>query len=100
MLVVTVVLSITSEKVTEMDESYNTEVSESEGEVEYTVGAVVSLVVSSVVVSSVVVSSVVIPVDPDASSILLESSPSSSAVICPQEFKRIPRRIAKLIIMN
>ena len=44
-LVVTEVLSITSEKVNEMDESVVTNVSESAGEVEETVGAVVSVVV-------------------------------------------------------
>ena len=41
-LVVTEVLSIESEKVTEMDEVTKTDVSESAGEVEETVGAVVS----------------------------------------------------------
>jgi len=41
-LVVTDVLSIISEKVTEMDEVTNTDVSESAGEIEETVGAVVS----------------------------------------------------------
>ena len=41
-LVVTEVLSITSEKVNEMDEVIETAVSESAGEVEETVGAVVS----------------------------------------------------------
>ena len=41
-LVVTEVLSIESEKVTEMDEVTKTDVSESAGEVEDTVGAVVS----------------------------------------------------------
>ena len=41
-LVVIEVLSIASEKVTEMDESMDTVVSESDGEVEDTVGAVVS----------------------------------------------------------
>ena len=42
MLVVTDVLSIISEKVTEMDESMDIVVSESDGEVEETVGAIVS----------------------------------------------------------
>ena len=41
-LVVTEVASIGSEKVTEMDEVTKTDVSESAGEVEETVGAVVS----------------------------------------------------------
>ena len=41
-LVVTDVLSMISEKVTEMDEVIETAVSESAGEVEETVGAVVS----------------------------------------------------------
>ena len=41
-LVVTEVLSIASEKVTEMDESKDTDVPESSGEVEETVGTVVS----------------------------------------------------------
>ena len=41
-LVVTEELSITSEKVTEMDELTDTDVSESAGEVDETVGAVVS----------------------------------------------------------
>ena len=48
------------------------------------------------VVSSVVVSSLV----PEASSILLDDIPSSSAVICPQEFKNIPRMITKVIGTN
>jgi hypothetical protein len=39
---VTEVVSIDSEKVTEIDEETETDVSESEGEVEETVGAVVS----------------------------------------------------------
>ena len=43
--VVTEVVSIDSEKVTEIDEETETDVSESEGEVEETVGAVVSVVV-------------------------------------------------------
>ena len=43
-LVVMVVVSITSEKVTDMDELTATNVPESEGEVEETVGAVVSMV--------------------------------------------------------
>ena len=41
-LVVIEVLSIASEKVTEMDESMDTVVSESDGEVEETVGAILS----------------------------------------------------------
>ena len=44
-LVVMVVVSITSEKVADMDELTATNVPESEGEVEETVGAVVSVVV-------------------------------------------------------
>ena len=48
------------------------------------------------VVSSVVVSSLV----PEASSILLDPIPSSSYVICPQEFKNIPRMITKVIETN
>ena len=47
MLVVTEVLSIASEKVTEIDDEIGTEVSESDGEVEETVGDVVSVVVVS-----------------------------------------------------
>ena len=47
-LVVTVVVSIDSEKVTEIDEETETDVSESEGEVEETVGAVVSRVLEVV----------------------------------------------------
>ena len=54
------------------------------------------VVVPVSVVSSVVVSSVV----PEASSILLDDIPSSSAVICPQEFKNIPRMITKVIGTN
>jgi hypothetical protein len=46
-LVVTEVLSIASEKVTEIDDEIGTEVSESDGEVEETVGDVVSVVVVS-----------------------------------------------------
>ena len=68
--------------------------SESEGEVEETVGAVVSVVV--VVLSEVVVSSVA----PEASSILLEPIPLSLDVICPQVFNNIPRMITKMIEMN
>ena len=49
-----------------------------------------------VVVSVSVVSSLV----PEDSSILLDDIPSSSAVICPQEFKNIPRMITKVIEMN
>ena len=49
-LVVMVVVSITSEKVADMDELTATNVPESEGEVEETVGAVVSVVLSVVVV--------------------------------------------------
>ena len=41
-MVVTEVLSIVSEKITEMDESLITNVSESDGEVDTTVGAMVS----------------------------------------------------------
>ena len=47
MLVVTEVLYIASEKVTEIDDEIGTEVSESDGEVEETVGDVVSVVVVS-----------------------------------------------------
>ena len=47
MLVVTEVLSIASEKVTEIDDAIGNEVLESDGEVEETVGDVVSVVVSS-----------------------------------------------------
>jgi hypothetical protein len=49
-----------------------------------------------VVVPVSVVSSLV----PEDSSILLDDIPSSSAVICPQEFKNIPRMITKVIEMN
>jgi hypothetical protein len=56
-----------------------------------TVEARVVVVVSVSVVSSVV---------PEASSILLDDIPSSSAVICPQEFKNIPRMITKVIETN
>ena len=96
---VTEVVSIDSEKVTEIDEETETDVSESEGEVEETVGTVVSVVVvvpSVVVVSSLVVSSLL----PETSSILLEFRPSSSDVICPQVFKNIPRMITKVIETN
>ena len=55
MLVVTELVSIVSEKVTETFDVIETEVSPSEGELDETVGAVVSVVV---VLSSVVVSSV------------------------------------------
>ena len=89
----TEVVSIDSEKVTEIDEETETDVSESEGEVEETVGAVVSVVV---VVSSLVESSVV----PEASTILLEAIPSSLDVICPHVFKNIPRMITKVIETN
>jgi hypothetical protein len=44
--------------------------------------------------------SVVSSVVPEASSILLDGIPSSSAVICPQEFKNIPRMITKVIETN
>jgi hypothetical protein len=44
--------------------------------------------------------SVVSSVVPEASSILLDDIPSSSAVICPQEFKNIPRMITKVIETN
>ena len=44
--------------------------------------------------------SVVSSVVPEDSSILLDDIPSSSAVICPQEFKNIPRMITKVIEMN
>ena len=44
--------------------------------------------------------SVVSSVVPEASSILLDDIPSSSAVICPQEFKNIPRMITKVIGTN
>jgi hypothetical protein len=49
-----------------------------------------------VVVPVFVVSSLV----PEDSSILLDDIPSSSAVICPQEFKNIPRMITKVIETN
>ena len=49
-----------------------------------------------VVVPVSVVSSLV----PEDSSILFDDIPSSSAVICPQEFKNIPRMITKVIEMN
>ena len=49
-----------------------------------------------VVVPVSVVSSLV----PEDSSILLDDIPSSSAVICPQEFKNIPRMITKVIETN
>ena len=86
--VVTEVVSIDSEKVTEIDEVIKTDVAESAGEEEETVGAVVSVVV---VVSSVV---------PEASPILLEPIPSSLDIICPHVFKNIPRMITKVIEMN
>ena len=54
------------------------------------------VVVPVSVVSSVVVSSLV----SEDSSILLDDIPSSSAVICPQEFKNIPRMITKVIETN
>ena len=60
------------------------------GETEDTVKVVV------VVLSVVVMSSVA----PEDSSILLDDIPSSSAVICPQEFKNIPRMITKVIETN
>ncbi len=97
-LVVTEVVSIASEKLTEMLSLIETPLWLSNGEIEETVGAVVSTV--AVFESSVVVSSVVIAVDPDASSILLESSPSSSAVICPQECRSIARHKIKIITSN
>ena len=84
-------VSIVLEKVTAMVVFTDSMGSPSEGEVEETVGAIVSVVVSSVVVS---------PLVPEASSILLESIPSSSDVICPQEFKDIPRRITNIRTMN
>jgi hypothetical protein len=49
-----------------------------------------------VVVPVFVVSSLV----PEDSSILLDDIPSSSAAICPQEFKNIPRMITKVIETN
>ena len=55
MLVVTEVVSIASEKVTEMLSIFETHLWLSSGEINETVGAVVSVVVVSVVVSSVVV---------------------------------------------
>ena len=56
-----------------------------------TVEARVAVVVPVSVVSSLV---------PEDSSILLDDIPSSSAVICPQEFKNIPRMITKVIETN
>jgi hypothetical protein len=56
-----------------------------------TVEARVVVVVPVSVVSSLV---------PEDSSILLDDIPSSSAVICPQEFKNIPRMITKVIETN
>ena len=44
--------------------------------------------------------SVVSSLVPEDSSILLDDIPSSSAVICPQEFKNIPRMITKVIRTN
>ena len=75
----TEVVSIDSEKVTEIDEESETDVSESEGEVEETVGGIKGLADSP---------------------ILLEPIPSSSYVICPQEFKNIPGMITKVIETN
>ena len=49
---------------------------------------------------AVVSVSVVSTLVPEDSSILLDDIPSSSAVICPQEFKNIPRMITKVIEMN
>ncbi len=60
MFVVTEVLSIASEKVTEMLSMIETPLWLSVGEIDETVGAVVSVVVLSVVVLSVVVLSVVV----------------------------------------
>ena len=81
-LVVMVEVSINSLKVAEMLET--TVVAPSDGEVEETVGAVVSVVV--VVLA--------------ASSILLEAIPSSLDVICPHVFKNIPIMITKVIETN
>ena len=44
--------------------------------------------------------SVVSSLVPEDSSILLDDIPSSSAVICPQEFKNNPRMITKVIGTN
>jgi hypothetical protein len=49
---------------------------------------------------AVVSVSVVSTLVPEDSSILLDDIPSSSAVICPQEFKNIPRMITKVIETN
>ena len=87
-LVVTEVESIASEKVTEMLSLIKTPLWLSVGEIEETVGAVVSVVV---VVSSVV---------PEASSILLESRPSSLVLSWPQECRNITNRIKKEIVRN
>ena len=61
------------------------------------VEARVVVVVPVPVPSSVVSVSDVVPED---SSILFDDIPSSSAVICPQEFKNIPRMITKVIETN
>ena len=50
--------------------------------------------------SLITVEARVVVVVPENSSILLEPIPSSSYVICPQEFKNIPRMITKVIETN
>ena len=50
--------------------------------------------------SLITVEARVVVVVPEDSLILLDDIPSSSAVICPQEFKNIPRMITKVIETN
>jgi len=92
-LVVTEVLSIASEKVTEMLSLIETPLWLSVGEIDETVGAVVSVVVLSVVVLSVVVLSVVV-----LSVVVLSVVPVSeySSLSSPQEMMvRLKQKIRK-----
>jgi len=83
---VTEELSIDSEKVTEMVEPIETDDAESDGEVELTVGEVVSVVV---VLSSVVVSSVVVVL-----SVLFEPS---SLLLLQEMMVKLTRNMEKMM---
>ena len=98
MFVVTEVLSIASEKVTEMLSMIETPLWLSVGEIDETVGAVVSVVVLSVVVLSVVVLSVVVLSVVVLSVVVLSVVPVSeySSLSSPQEMMvRLKQKIRK-----
>ena len=95
MFVVTEVVSIASEKVTKMLSLIETPLWLSVGEIDETVGAVVSVVVLSVVVLSVVVLSVVV-----LSVVVLSVVPVSeySSLSSPQEMMvRLKRNMEKMM---